>query len=228
MMMSRLVVLLVALGALTACSSGSKQPLVKTIWAQIKAQREASKAPPAQKATPTREQIEELGSVMIQINLEGDAVWPILVGAGQNGDLVNYSSRLRQSVVLRESQVVGTRGFGTDLISATSSDNDPLRTLTPPDRWPNTVSREYRFGGPAPDGRIERYDCVLQKGGEAVIQLAGTPFNVVGFAETCSGPDGSFQNLYAADARTGRVWQSQQYIGRDMGKLTLEVLEPLG
>ena len=227
-MRSRLIIFMAALGLLAACSSGSKQPLVKTIWAQIKAQREASKAPPAQKATPTRAQIEELDSVMIQINLEGDAVWPILVGASQNGQYVTYSSRLRQSVTLRESQVVGTRGFGTDLVLASSSDNDPLKNLTPPSQWPQAVTREYRFGGRAPDGRVERYDCVLQKGGAATIVLAGTSFDVVGFAETCTGADGQFQNLYAADAKTGRVWQSQQYIGRNMGKLTLEVLEALG
>jgi len=164
---------------------------------------------------------------MIQLNLEGEDIYPIMLPTHRNGPYIVYGNKFRQSITLRESQITGTRGFGTDLVSASSSDNDPLKVLTPPQNWPDGVERQYRFGGGGPNGRIERFSCKFAKGGEAQISLAGTPFRVVGIAETCSGEAGQFQNLYAADAKTGRVWQSQQYVGPTMPAINLDILEPL-
>lgn len=212
--------------ALSGCSSGGDGALLKDLWAGIQEARETE--PDTGKKTPTRAQIEKFDLALVQMNLTGESAWPILFARSVNGPYATYSGRFPQSITLRESQVTATRGMGTDLISAGSSDNDPLKVLTPPDDWPTEVSREYRFAGSGPTGRIESYDCVLQKAGPATIELAGTPIDVIGFAETCRGADGTFQNLYAADARTGRVWQSLQYVGRDMPMMTLEVLEPLG
>jgi len=112
-------------------------------------------------------------------------------------------------------------------VSATSSENDPLKVLTPPQNWPEGVTREYRFGGGGPTGRIEQYICKFVKGGPAQISLAGTPIDVIGIAEVCQGEAGQIQNLYAADATTGRVWQSQQYVGPTMPAINLDILEPL-
>lgn len=218
--------------ALAGCSSGTGQePLVAGIWERIKAAREAGaksgKAPEGGKRVPTREQIEKFNLAMIQINLAGENIWPILFARSVNGPYATYAGQFPQSVTLRESQVTATRGLGTDLISASSSENDPLKRLTAPARWPSQVTRVYRFAGRGPEGRVERYQCVLQQAGETTIALAGTPFAVIGFAETCQGDAGQFQNLYAADAKTGRVWQSVQYIGSAMPMMTVEVLEPL-
>ncbi len=217
--------------SLGACSSGgSSEPLVKGLWERIKAAREASTsdgAPASGKRVPTREQIEKFGVALVQMNLTGETAWPILLARSQNGPYVTYAGKFPQSLTLRESQVTATRGLGTDLISATSSDNDPLKQLVKPDDWPTQVQRTYRFAGTGPEGRIETYNCRIQKAGEAQIALAGTPYDVIGFAEGCAGDDGQFQNLYAADAKTGRVWQSVQYIGSTMPMMTLEVLEPL-
>jgi len=209
-------------------SSASDAPSIgKSLWESVKAMRDNVPEEPSGKATPTRQQITEFNVAMIQMNLTGENIFPIMLPTHRNGPYVVYGNKFRQSITLRESQITGTRGFGTDLISATSSDNDPLKTLTPPDRWPTGVNREYRFSGGGPSGRIERYTCTFAKGGTAQISLAGTPFDVIGIAETCVGDAGQIQNLYAADARTGRVWQSQQYVGRAMPAINLDILEPL-
>lgn len=211
---------------LSGCGAASDiTPVVQGLWTSWRERGED--AAPVGKRTPSRETIEEVGAAMVQVNLEGDAHWPILGAVSQNGAYVTYVSRARQSLTLRESQVTGTRGYGTDLVSATSSANDPLATLTPPGDWPGEVTREYRFAG-GPDGRLEVFTCTLTRAGEAQIELAGTPFAVVGFAEQCTGDSGSFTNLHAADAQTGRVWQSRQWIGPDVPMLTVEVLEPVG
>ncbi len=215
---------------LGACTSGSKdQPSVaKAVWERVKALGDDTpEAEGGGKATPTRQQITEFNVAMIQMNLQGEDIYPIMLPTHVNGAYVVYGNKFRQSLTLRESQITGTRGLGTDLVSATSSDDDPLKVLTPPERWPDGVAREYRFGGGGPSGRVERYDCTFARGGDAQIILAGTTFDVVGFAETCTGADGQIQNLYAADATTGRVWQSQQYVGAAMPAINLDILEPL-
>lgn len=212
--------------SLCACGAGSDvMPVAKGLWERVwNGEQEAA---PAGKRTPTRAAIEELGAALIQVNLEGDGHWPVLGAVSQNGAYVTYASRARQSLTLRESQVTGTRGYGTDLVSATSSDGDPLAVVTPPQDWPEGVRREYRFAG-GPQGRLEVYDCTFLKAGTAQIVLAGTTYDVVGIAETCEGAAGRFQNLHAVDAVTGRVWQSRQWIGPDVPMLTIEVLEPVG
>ncbi len=215
--------------AMAACSNagGDEPSLGKAIWERLKDVRSSESAEPQGKATPTRKQITDFNVAMVQMNLEGEDIFPILLPTHVNGPYVIYGNKFRQSLTLRESQITGTRGFGTDLVSASSSDNDPLKVLTPPKRWPATVEREYRFGGGGPNGRVERYTCTLTPAGENTITLAGTPIKVIGYAENCSGEAGQFTNLYAADTRTGRVWQSKQYVGPLMPAILLDVLEPL-
>lgn len=199
-------------------------PVLSGLWDEVRNGKEEG---PQGKATPSRAQIDALGAALIQVNLEGDAQWPILGAVAQTGAYVTYASKARQTVTMREAQVTGTRGYGTDLVSATSSAGDPLAVLTPPNAWPDGIRREYRFAG-GPKGRLEVYDCAFTRAGETIVELAGTPFKVVGFAEECTGEAGKFVNLHAADATTGRVWQTRQWIGRDVPMLTVEVLEPVG
>ena len=211
--------------ALMACSSTGEVPLYKTIFDQIRAG--GKDKPDGTKKTPPRAEIERLNVAMIQFNLEGEKIWPIMTPVSRNGDAVTYANQFRQLVTLRESQIVATRGLGRDLISAASSANDPLRVLTPPGDWPASLSREYRFAGEGPEGMLETYECTLTRGGAAQIAIAGTTFDVVGFAEACKGRLDEFQNLYAADAQTGRVWQSRQYVGKGAPAVNLDILEPL-
>ena len=221
--------LLTALVLVVGCSSsGSDEPSISgALLEQLKSIGEETEETPTGKATPSRKQITDFNVAMIQMNLEGEDIYPVMLPTHRNGPYVVYGTKFRQSLTLRESQITGTRGFGTDLVSATSSDNDPLKVLTQPNNWPKTLQREYRFGGGGPAGRIETYKCSLVEAGPAQITLAGTVFEVIGFAENCTGPDGKFQNLYAADAKTGRVWQSRQYVGSAMPAIMLDVLEPL-
>lgn len=219
--------LLAILLVFAACSNtgNSEISVAKSVWERIKSIGEAPEVPSG-KSTPTREQITKLNVAMIQMNLVGEDVYPIMVPTHKNGTYVTYANKFRQSLTLRESQITATRGLGTDLISASSSGNDPLKRLTPPNRWPASVQREYRFAG-GPNGRIENYTCKFSKGPSRQIAIAGTPFNVIGFVENCAGKNGQFQNLYAADVKTGRVWQSQQYVGSGMAPIVLDILEPL-
>ena len=222
---ARALFLALTLGACTTDST--VQPVVRGLFdSALAAFGEQEEEAPRGKRTPTRAQIEASGRALVQFNLEGEDIFPILIAQSQNGPYVTYFSQQRQSLTLRESQITATRGLGTDLVSASSSEDDPLKVVTPPDAWPSEVSREYRFGG-GPDGRIERYECEIIRAAPAEIVLAGETVAVIGFAENCAGLDGTFQNLYAADADDGRVLQSKQYVGRDIAAIILDVLEPV-
>ena len=211
--------------ALTGCSNASGPSMLTTVWEQVKASRE-DRPKPVKKTLP-RSEIDRLNVAMIQMNLEGEAAWPLMLPAGRNGPHVTYANKLRQSLILNESQIVATRGLGTDMIAAESGANDPLKSLTPPADWPQTVTRAYRFAGAGPAGREMRFTCTLARAGAASITLAGTPIPVIGFQETCTGAEGTFQNRYAADQTTGRVWKSQQFVGFDIAPVNLDILEPL-
>lgn len=224
----RFAPLIAALCGLSACANSDAGPsMIKTVWEQVKADRKAAKAPVVKK-TPSRAEIDRTGLAIIQMNLHGEAAWPLMFAATVNGPRVTYATKLRQSITLQESQIVATRGLGTDLLGATSSANDPLKKLTAPNRWPDKVTRSYRIAGDGPLGKVLQFNCALQRVGENVITLAGSKIPVVGFVERCDGPSGAFQNMYAADAKTGRVWQSQQFVGPDIAAVNLEILEPVG
>ena len=214
---------------LMGCSSASKdEPSVfKAISERLKATQDEAGDAPTGKQTPTRAQITEFNVAMIQFNLEGEDIYPIMLPTHVNRGYVIYGNKFRQSITLRESQITGTRGLGTDLVSATSSENDPLKRLTPPQQWPQRMTREYRFGGGGPSGRIESYTCTFSLGEASSITLAGTSFAVIRIEEDCGSAENAFQNVYFADVKTGRVWQSRQYIGAAMPMLNLDILEPL-
>ena len=219
--------LLLALLVAGCTTDSTVQPVLRGLVDRVLSGSEDEEAAPTGKRTPTRAQIDASGVAAIQINLEGDDVYPIMIAQSQNGPFVTYLSQQRQSLTLRESQITATRGYGTDLISASSSEDDPLKLITPAEDWPSSVEREYRFAGSSPEGRIERYDCEIIQAAPAEIVLAGETVAVIGFAESCAGADGSFQNLYAADATTGRVLQSRQYVGREVAAVFLDILEPV-
>ena len=209
-----------------ACSSDTGPSPLKMAVEAIKARGETPERPKG-KLTPPRAAIEARGQALVQMNLNGNDAWPILQPSRRAGESVLYLTQLRQGLFLEESLITGTRGLGLDLLGVSTPANDPLKTLTPPDAWPTKMTRTYRFPGEGLEGRVERFECVIKRGPETVVTIAGTPFDVVTFAESCAGADGSFLNAYAADKTTGRVWISQQYIGAGIAAANLEILEPL-
>ena len=45
-------------------------------------------------------------------------------------------------------------------------------------------------------------------------------------SETCTGPTGTFENLHFADAGSGFVWRSLQWIGPKQGLVDIEIVLP--
>ena len=144
----------------------------------------------------------------------------------KNGPYVTFASPFMQQVTLLGSQVTGTRGLGTDLLSAWSTSPDPLARPIPPAGWPATVRRTYELPADGPRGRVVTYDCRFERGATREIVILQVRHAGVEISETCTGPAGSFENLHFADVSSGFVWRSLQWIGPAMPLLDLQIVDP--
>ena len=144
----RRIAALLALAALAGCGSGGPNPIVQEAWDEAQGFWTNEPADTTGGAPPralTRTDIETADVAAIWARLESDPRPTLLYASAQNGAHVTYFSAFRQSIVLRGSQVTGTRGLGWDLLSAWSDPQDPLARPTPPASWPAGVERTYEF-----------------------------------------------------------------------------------
>lgn len=219
---------LCALLLLAACGN-QRNPIVEAAWdeAQGLYNREpAGKAGNTPQKPLRRADIEAQNIAAIWAKLGNDPAPTLLYATAKNGAYVTYFSNFRQSIILNELLVTATRGLGWDLLSAWSSANDPVVHPTPPGRWPLTVERNYQFRDIGPEGRIETYKCSLERGATREQVILERRIVGVEFSEACTGPAGHFENLYFADATTGFVWRSLQWVGPRMPLIDIQVLEP--
>lgn len=215
---------LLALGLLAACGSQKDPVLSEAMGALAGMWRTEPAAGPKQQVT--RADIERSNVAAILARLESDARGTILYASADNNGFVTYVSPLLQQVTLKGAEVTGTRGLGTDLLSAWSSGNDPLVRPTPPGSWPSQVDRVFEFPAEGPQGRVERYRCTFERGDMSEMVVLQVRYTGLEMSETCTGAAGSFENLHFVDPATGAVRRSLQWIGPKMGHLDMQVLEP--
>jgi hypothetical protein len=217
---------LVSLAALAACGSGGRDPIVQAaleeaggLWA-----REAPK-PAAPPRVVTRADIERADVAAIQARLEGDASPTLMYAVASNGGYVTFASALQQQIVLRGAQIAGTRGLGTDLLSAWTETPDPLVRPVPPARWPRGVRRVYELPAEGPQGEILAFDCYFEPPAPAAMTILQVRYQGVQIPEICEGPSGGFENLHFVDS-SGAVWRSLQWVGPKMDLVDMQILEP--
>ena len=217
---------LASLAALAACGSGGRDPIVQAaieeaggFWG-----REEPK-PATPPRVVTRADIERADVAAIQARLEGDESSALMYATASNGGYVTYVSALQQQIILRNGQITGTRGLGTDLLAAWTETPDPLARPTPPSRWPSGVRRVYELPAEGPQGEILAFDCYFEPPAPAEMTILQVRYQGVQIPEICSGPSGGFENLHFVDA-SGAVWRSLQWVGPKMALVDLQVLEP--
>jgi hypothetical protein len=220
--------MLVALALmLAACSDEGTNPILTAGLEAVnpfdedEPEAEAPRGPPVTRAAITRSDV-----ATIRARLVKEEAPTYLLAAANNGGYITYASGLRQTLTLRGSQITASRGLGWDLLSAASSQPDPLVTPIPPGQWPAQVTRRYEFPADAPQGRIETYQCRFERGPARELVILQVQHRGIEFSEYCAGPAGSFENLHFADAATGFVWRSLQWLGPRQGLIDLEIVEP--
>jgi hypothetical protein len=216
---------LLALLALAGCGSGGADPIVRAALDEFGWGRR-DEAPATPPRALTRADIEAADVAAIWARLESDPSPTLMYATAQNGRYITYMSPLRQSITLTGSQITGTRGLGTDLLSAWSSGPDPLARPIPPGSWPAVVERTYELPGEGPLGEVRSYRCTFEPGAVSEMTILQVRHRGVEISETCTGPEGTFENLHFADAATGFVWRSLQWVGPQMDLVDLQVIEP--
>lgn len=223
---------LAALAALAGCGSNGTDPIVREMMKEVGGlvpipglpEKEEEVAAPARPVT--RADIQAAGVAAIFARLETDKAPTLMYAVARNGPYVTFTSPFMQQVTLRGSQITGTRGLGTDLLSAWSSSPDPLNRPIPPGGWPAQVKRTYELPGEGPRGRVETFECRFERGVTRDIVILQVRHTGVEMSETCTGPSGTFENLHLADVSTGFVWRSLQWTGPKMALLDLQIIDP--
>ncbi|MFC3632117.1 YjbF family lipoprotein [Paracoccus angustae] len=178
---------------------------------QIVAERRASGQPAAPAKSPQEAAAEALRvnpGPLIQAGFESLGRTQVMAMTGQNGTLRTFMTPAEEALILRGGMLVGTRGLGHDLSVAE----------------PGTESL-IRAGAAGNGTRIMRY--FAGDGVERPLQFACTvgagprPGVTV---ESCEGHGTSFQNSYMVQG--GQIAVSRQWIGPDLGYVTIQVLRP--
>ncbi len=223
--MSRIWIAAGALGVLGACSSGGTSPVFTAVKEIVMPSKDAAK--PAAASTPvTRALIVQNGLAMVRARIAGEDISNILSATSLNGAYVTYVSAFRQSITMRGTLVTATRGLGGDLLAVRNDANDPVATPTPPRDWPQRISRDYRFPGVGPGGRVVPVTCSYTQAAATTVTIVEITYDVIPVTETCAGDTVSFANTYLADSKTGQIWQAREWVGNKVGYLNLDVLEP--
>lgn len=220
---------ILSLAALAACSSGGPSPVTGAAIEELRGlwpgKAPAPEGPP--RRAVTRADITAADVAAIRARLSSDPAPTLMFASAENGGYVTYVSPLRQAITLRgAAQITATRGLGTDLLSARSLGTDPLARAIPPAQWPRGVRRIYEFPAAGARGRIETFDCSFEFGDTRELVILQRRYRGVEVSETCVGPAGTFENLHFADAQTGFVWRSLQWVGPEMELIDLQIIEP--
>ncbi len=228
----------IALGALalatavSACTSGGNvNPVVEAVWQKVKpgARRAAAEAEAEAAARPqivvTFEKIKATGLAIIRARVGDDTRGVMLYGRSVNDDYVTYASQLQQTMTLQGSLITASRAIGYDMLSLRTDAGDPVTVNTPPDQWRESVTRDYRFTGDTPGGRLISVTCRFTKGPPLELALLDKTFDTTIMQSKCSGDGVRFTNIHLVQA-DGQILRSAQWLGPDQGMVEIDILEP--
>jgi hypothetical protein len=125
------------------------------------------------------------------------------------------------SLTTREGQIVGTRGFGGDILVADLA--HAIEQLNPFSEG-GSYARSYSVLDAENKIITTSMICGLEKIGEAQISILGTERETYRFTEICTSERISFTNLYWIDPNDGFIWQSRQWVSPSIGSLSIQIL----
>ena len=218
--------------AVSACSSGGgTNPVVAAIGQKVKpgGQRGAREAEAEAAARPpivvTFEKIKATGLAIIRARVGEDTRGVLLYARSVNDDYVTFASQLQQTMTLRGSLITASRAIGYDMLSLRSDPNDPVAVTTPPESWPATATRDYRFTGDTPGGRLISVNCRFIKGPAYELELLDKTFDTTIMQGQCRGDGVTFTNIHLVED-DGQILRSAQWLGPDQGMVEIDILEP--
>ncbi|MTH77176.1 YjbF family lipoprotein [Paracoccus aestuariivivens] len=204
-----------ALAMLSACGNvdsdeGSIPGLLAEAARQSVAQRNRTEV--AEKVSPSDMAATALRvnkGPLILVGLENAATTQVLAMTGENSGQRTYMTTNEQAIILRDGMLAGTRGLGHDLSVAEMAPSSAL-IRSGRSGQANRVMRYWTGDGLE---RPLRLECSIGPGPKAGVIL-----------ESCKNGPLEIQNNYIVQG--GRVTVSRQWIGPDLGYVTIQELRP--
>jgi hypothetical protein len=176
---------------------------VAALFAGLLGPKTAKPVDPAAVAA-VRKQLEQAGQPVVLVRVARFGYANLMAPYGQNGPISTWASSSSQSVSLKDGILVATRGFGPDLMSARVPDLAQVRQAK------GYFHRGYSVLDGADQGHVSEYDCTFAEAGHENIDVFGKTYATRKVAESCEGPDLTFENAYWFDDR-GILRQSDQH-----------------
>ncbi|WP_223633879.1 YjbF family lipoprotein [Rhodobacter sp. TJ_12] len=211
--------------ALVGCGNDTTQletgrQAMSELFGKLRAKRAAAKAGPAldAEAIARSGMASNPGPVLIA-TLETNKSTSIFAQRGQNGTMRTWLSPSGQAVITRNGLLVGTRGFGHDLMSAdTSALSAKLRA-----RSPGQAAIELRYLDGLGIERPLPLTCTVILGEAVSYSFADIDFSGLQMAARCEGHGFAFDASYIV-SDGGEILSSRQWIGQHLGYLTIQTL----
>lgn len=218
---ARRAALAALLAFLAGCGTANESPLglaMTGIVASLggKSAKEAGEAALARQLTP--EALARATRPLLLAELPSRDARATFVIGGENRGYVTWLGADGIGLVLRAGVLTSTRGLGADLLASGTAEAESAIH-----RGAGSATRAHRYLGGENQVVARQFECSYASEGRTVIEIVGTrhPTRVV--AERCAGSGTRFENRYwiAAD---GFVWQSTQWVGPEIGSVTLKQL----
>ncbi|MDS9466047.1 YjbF family lipoprotein [Paracoccus sp. MBLB3053] len=146
---------------------------------------------------------------LILVGLESRNTTQVLAMTGENAGQRTYMTKNEQALVLRDGMLAGTRGLGHDLSVAEMAQSSALIRSG----RSGQAQRVMRYWTGDGLERPLRLDCSIGPGPKAGVII-----------ESCKNGPLEFQNNYIVQG--GRVTVSRQWIGPNLGYVTIQELRP--
>lgn len=194
--------------------------LAKASMAEIGLGPKPQAAPPPTAPDPAqlaeaRRVLEEGGIPLFIIQSKDLGLAAYFSKLGQNGDVITWSTTDYKSISMRDGMIIQTRGLGPDIMSSYAPTTDMVQ------RGTGTTKRVY-FSLDNADRSVRRdFDCVLTNTGTDQIDVIGKLYSARRIEEACTGPSGSFVNVFWFDGRA-KLRQSSQHLAPGIENLLLQ------
>ncbi len=217
------VISIVAALALAACSSSGGNDFQR-IGALAKGLLTAAEDPtPAVQLT--RAELDQIPSATIALSF-GDGPRSYLVPLTDNGGYLTYLDAAGHGLVMFGGAVTGTQASGKDLEGVLHDPRDPIARAAPLVAWPGRIDRQYQFTVRDNGAYEVTLACVFDRVAAETVEIVEIDFDLVRIAETCTNARRQVVNTYWVDADTGLIWKSAQWLGPDLGHVTIEIIRP--
>lgn len=160
------------------------------------------------------------GPVMIMA-IEATNATVVMGPVASNGSVVTWKTSDKRSFAFNNGVLVGTRGFGNDLMSAKADQAIALITA----RRAGQVQRTYHYLGGSGQTTAMTLDCTVALSTPVHMVVGQIDTTTTPVNEVCTRGNLSVQNAYWVDGR-GVVLKSRQWVGQAMGYVVTQHLRP--